>query len=38
MEFCAIDHVQLAMPAGQEQTAREFFVGVLGMTEAPKPA
>jgi hypothetical protein len=37
MEFCAIDHVQLAMPAGQEQTAREFFVGVLGMTETPKP-
>jgi catechol 2,3-dioxygenase-like lactoylglutathione lyase family enzyme len=32
-----IDHVQLAMPAGQEQTAREFYVGALGLTEARKP-
>lgn len=37
MEFRAIDHVQLAMPAGQEEAARAFFVGVLGMTETPKP-
>lgn len=37
MEFSAIDHVQLAMPAGQEEAARAFFVGVLGMTETPKP-
>jgi catechol 2,3-dioxygenase-like lactoylglutathione lyase family enzyme len=32
-----IDHVQLAMPAGQEQRARDFYVGALGLTEARKP-
>ena len=36
--FTAIDHVQLAMPAGQENLAREFYCGVLGMTEIAKPA
>lgn len=35
--FTAIDHVQLAMPAGGENDARAFFCGVLGMTELPKP-
>ena len=33
-----LDHVQLAMPPGQESEARGFFVGVLGMTEEDKPA
>lgn len=33
-----IDHVQLAAPPGCEQTAREFFAGLLGMTELEKPA
>ena len=36
-EFVAIDHVQLAMPAGQEAVARAFFSGALGMDEIPKP-
>ena len=36
--FTALDHVQLAMPAGEEERARAFYVGVLGMTELPKPA
>jgi catechol 2,3-dioxygenase-like lactoylglutathione lyase family enzyme len=35
--FLEIDHVQLAMPAGGEETARRFFVDVLGMTEIAKP-
>jgi catechol 2,3-dioxygenase-like lactoylglutathione lyase family enzyme len=35
--FDAIDHVQLAMPRGQESAARAFYSGVLGMTELPKP-
>lgn len=35
--FTAIDHVQLAMPAGREDDARAFFCGMLGMTELPKP-
>jgi catechol 2,3-dioxygenase-like lactoylglutathione lyase family enzyme len=36
-EFLAIDHVQLAMPAGLEAVARSFFIGVLGMHEIAKP-
>ncbi len=34
----ALDHVQLTMPAGEEVLAREFYSGVLGLTEVPKPA
>jgi catechol 2,3-dioxygenase-like lactoylglutathione lyase family enzyme len=33
-----LHHVQLAAPAGSEQQMREFFVGVLGLTEVAKPA
>lgn len=33
-----IDHVQLAMPAGGEQRAREFYQTLLGIPEVPKPA
>lgn len=33
-----LHHVQLAMPAGQEDTARSFFRDVLGMQEIDKPA
>ncbi|MFD8672135.1 VOC family protein [Streptomyces seoulensis] len=33
----AIDHVQLAMPPGTEDALRDFYGGVLGMTEVPKP-
>jgi catechol 2,3-dioxygenase-like lactoylglutathione lyase family enzyme len=32
-----IDHVQLAIPVGSEDRAREFYVGVLGLTEVAKP-
>ena len=32
-----IDHVQLAMPAGGEDKAREFYAGFLGLPEVPKP-
>jgi len=35
--FTRIDHVQLAMPPGEEGRARAFFVGVLGMNESAKP-
>jgi catechol 2,3-dioxygenase-like lactoylglutathione lyase family enzyme len=38
MAIQAIDHVQLAMPCGEEERARAYFAGVLGMTEVPKPA
>jgi len=33
----AIDHVQLAMPAGREEDARRFYAGLLGLPERPKP-
>ena len=38
MKILSIDHVQLAIPAGEEEKARAFFVHVLGFTEIPKPA
>ena len=31
------DHVQVAIPRGGEPAAREFYGGLLGMTEQPKP-
>lgn len=37
MKILSIDHVQLAMPAGGEDIAREFYVELLGFTEIPKP-
>jgi catechol 2,3-dioxygenase-like lactoylglutathione lyase family enzyme len=36
--LAAIDHVQLAMPAGGEEAARSFFGSLLGLVEVPKPA
>jgi catechol 2,3-dioxygenase-like lactoylglutathione lyase family enzyme len=35
--FKAIDHVQLAAPQESEETARKFFVDVLGFVEIEKP-
>jgi catechol 2,3-dioxygenase-like lactoylglutathione lyase family enzyme len=34
----AIDHVQLAMPAGGEDEATAFYQGILGLERRPKPA
>ncbi|CAL9311866.1 glyoxalase [Streptomyces sp. SudanB52_2052] len=33
----AVDHVQLAAPPGSEERPRAYYVGVLGVTEVPKP-
>jgi catechol 2,3-dioxygenase-like lactoylglutathione lyase family enzyme len=33
-----LDHVQVAIPAGGENLAREFYGSLLGMTELAKPA
>lgn len=33
----AVDHVLLAAPPGSEDRLRVYYVGVLGMTEIPKP-
>ncbi|MGW2147578.1 glyoxalase [Nonomuraea bangladeshensis] len=32
-----LHHVQLAAPAGSEPLLREFYAGVLGLREVPKP-
>jgi catechol 2,3-dioxygenase-like lactoylglutathione lyase family enzyme len=32
-----IHHVQIACPPGSEPALREFYVGVLGLVELPKP-
>ena len=37
LPFLAIDHVQLAMPAGGEDAARHFYGDLVGMTEIAKP-
>lgn len=37
MKILSIDHVQIAMPAGAEEKARNFYVGILNFTEIPKP-
>ena len=37
MTVVAIDHVQLAMPAGGEASAQEFYEGLLGLRRVPKP-
>jgi catechol 2,3-dioxygenase-like lactoylglutathione lyase family enzyme len=33
----ALDHIQLAMPAGGEDEARAFYSSLLGLIEVPKP-
>ena len=38
MKILTIDHVQLAMPIGEEEKARDFFINLLGFHEIPKPA
>ena len=38
MAILSIDHVQLAMPAGEEDRARSFYAGILEFSEIPKPA
>jgi catechol 2,3-dioxygenase-like lactoylglutathione lyase family enzyme len=38
MTVLALDHVQLAMPAGGEDDARNFYMGLLGFAEVAKPA
>ena len=33
----AVHHAQISIPIGAENDAREFYCGVLGLTEIPKP-
>ena len=37
MTVMAIEHVQIAIPEGGEARARDFYCGVLGLREVPKP-
>ncbi|MGE5641766.1 MAG: VOC family protein [Byssovorax cruenta] len=37
MTILSIDHVQIAMPVGEEEKARGFYVTVLGFQEILKP-
>jgi len=37
MSILGIEHIQIAIPAGGEDKARAFFVGLLGFREIPKP-
>jgi catechol 2,3-dioxygenase-like lactoylglutathione lyase family enzyme len=37
MGVVAVDHVQLAMPAGGEAAAVAFYEGLLGIAHVPKP-
>lgn len=37
MKILSIDHIQIAMPAGEENKARAFYIEQLGFTEIPKP-
>lgn len=36
-QVIGLDHVHVAMPPGQQEVARTFYVGVLGLVEEPKP-
>jgi catechol 2,3-dioxygenase-like lactoylglutathione lyase family enzyme len=38
MPILSIDHVQVAMPAGEEEKARSFYIDLLGFVEIPKPS
>ena len=38
INFRRLDHVQLCIPPGAEEQAREFYGGVLGLEEVEKPA
>lgn len=37
MPITALDHVQIAMPSGEEAAARAFYCDLLGLTEIAKP-
>jgi hypothetical protein len=37
LAIIGMDHIQLAMPVGQEDIARSFYEGLLGLREVAKP-
>jgi catechol 2,3-dioxygenase-like lactoylglutathione lyase family enzyme len=38
LRILAIHHAQITVPKGEENEARRFYCGVLGLEEIPKPA
>lgn len=38
LKLKSLHHVQICIPTGKESEAREFYSGILGLTEIPKPA
>ena len=36
-QIVALDHIQIAIPPGREAEAHQFYGGLLGLTEVPKP-
>jgi catechol 2,3-dioxygenase-like lactoylglutathione lyase family enzyme len=38
VRITGIDHIQVAMPPGEEETARRFYGALLGLVEVPKPS
>jgi catechol 2,3-dioxygenase-like lactoylglutathione lyase family enzyme len=38
MAVLSLDHVQLTIPVGGEDRARQFYCGILGLSEVEKPA
>lgn len=38
MKIARIHHAQITVPEGKEDDARNFYCGVMGLPEVPKPA
>ena len=38
MTVLSVDHIQIAIPVGEEEKARSFYNNILGFVEIPKPA
>ena len=38
IQFKRLDHVQICIPTGQEERARNFYTGIIGLIEIPKPS
>ena len=38
IHFKRLDHVQICIPNGKENEARQFYSKIIGLTEIPKPS
>ena len=37
IKFKRLDHIQICIPTGKENEARNFYSTIIGLTEIPKP-